>query len=87
MTAVVKHSLETAEWDELAQFDQDNSFFDANAQALVRDFPNQWIAVFHGEVVGHDPSLDGLVSRVAREGFPLGQVAIRQATPELCLFL
>ena len=52
-----------------AQFLQDEAWLQANLAELVRQYPDQWIAVLHGKVITSAPGLVE-VERVAAERHP-----------------
>lgn len=73
--------------DEVMLFDEDNLYFDEHMDELARDFPEEWIAIYHQRVVGHDSSLDRLMDGLVQKNLPVGQIAVRRATRDQLLFL
>lgn len=46
----------------LAHFDPDTAYFAAHQHDLIREHPDEWIAIYHGNVVGTSPDLDHLLA-------------------------
>jgi len=59
---------------------EENAFRAMHA-GLCAAFPNQYVAVYRGQVVDHDPDQLALFHRV-EERYPDAPVLIRQVTPE-----
>lgn len=85
MTATIENAQALP--DEVMLFDEDNLFFDEHAEELTQRYPEEWVAIYRKEVIGHDASLDRLMDSLAQSDAPLGQVAVRRATRDQLLFL
>ena len=59
---------------------QNIEFFDGNYPQLVKDYPEQWVAVRNHEVIDSDPDMRKLVDRVHDQGIPLRTTLINFVT-------
>jgi hypothetical protein len=50
--------------------------------ALLNEYPNEYVAIYQGEVTDHDPAQSELYLRI-RERYPHEVVLIRQVRPEI----
>jgi len=50
--------------DELLAFESDHVWVSENLEMLLEDYADQWIAVKSGKVIGSDPDLAGLLSKL-----------------------
>ena len=58
----------------------DALYFEAHREELLKRYPEQWVAILKGEVVGADPNFDRLLDQLQDKGLPLGDVFIEQTT-------
>ena len=65
---------------EESQFKEDGGFVRLNFVELVKQYPEQWIAVYKGKVVAADKELQALASKLSLEGFPLSRVVLEYMT-------
>ncbi len=56
------------------QYVRDSLFFDQIYGQLTQQFPDQHVAVYLDEVVGHNKDLETLVASVHERGLPVGNV-------------
>ena len=56
---------------ELERFKQDTTYLQEHYQALMEQYPEQWIAIYHQEVVGASPDYEQLLSEVKARGIPV----------------
>jgi len=63
-------------------FEQSYSYVDSNREKLLKQYPNQWIAVFKDQVIAADEDLRNLVNTLRRSGTQLEQVAVELLTSE-----
>jgi hypothetical protein len=63
---------------ELERFERDMAWIYVHYQELKREHPNEYVAVYRGEVVGHSPDVDGLVHELReRYGDKAGEIAVK----------
>lgn len=72
-------SLETAS-ENLRRFSADAAAFSEMEPRLTEQYPEQWIAVWDGEVVAHDPDFETVLSCLVEEGLQPGQTVVRFVT-------
>ena len=65
---------------ELDQFSADMAYFDAHRDELLAQYPEHWVAVYRGQVVGTAKQLPQLMAQLNRKGFPRGNVFVDYAT-------
>lgn len=65
---------------ERERYGEDALFFEAHREELLGRYPEQWVAVFDGQVVGAHADLERLLDLVQERGFPVGQVFVEQVT-------
>lgn len=65
---------------EESQFKEDGKFVRLHFVELVKQYPEQWIAVYRGKVVAADKELQALASKLRLEGFPLSRVVLEYMT-------
>jgi hypothetical protein len=59
---------------ELDRFRQDMLFLDGHRDELLRRYPERWVAVYNGEVVGAAKDPKRLIRQLERKGIPPGEV-------------
>jgi hypothetical protein len=62
--------------EEMRQFEQDSRFLALHHDALLDKFPEQWIAVFSGEVVANDTNINDALRELARRKVPHSRVVL-----------
>jgi len=67
---------------ELERFTEDMLYFDQHRQELLRQYPEQWVAIYHQQVVGTDKSLKRLVRQLERKGIPTGRAFVEYNTEQ-----
>jgi len=60
--------------DDLDRFGRDAEYFDQHRQEFLQRYPEQWVAVYHQQVVGADEDPKRLVEQLERKGIPPGLV-------------
>ncbi len=65
---------------EIERFTADMEYFDQHRRELAHRFPDQWVAVYQGRVIGAATELDRLLSRLAKKGIPRGRAFVDYAT-------
>ena len=58
----------------LKRADERRAFWDAHRAALIREYPDEFVAVAHGTVVDHDPDLMSLVQRLRAAGHDMREL-------------
>lgn len=53
---------------ELDRFQDDMAYFDGHRAEFLRKYPEQWVAIYHHEVVGAAKALPKLVAQLERKG-------------------
>jgi hypothetical protein len=56
--------MNTADHDQLLEFQSDHQWIEQNRLGLLARYSNQWIAVRSGHVLASDPDLDALLGRL-----------------------
>lgn len=51
--------------------------FSAKREELLRQYPNKWGAVYHGNVVASSSDLDTVIRLLAERGIPANETAVR----------
>ena len=55
---------------------ESQEFIYAHRDELVKQYPDQWIAVHRKEVIGHNKDLLSLVRELRKSGLPLQNIAL-----------
>jgi hypothetical protein len=50
--------------DEVLEFQADHAWVDQNAEMLLANYPDQWIAVQNRQVIASDPEFEGLLPKL-----------------------
>jgi hypothetical protein len=53
---------------DLDRFQRDMAHFDAHREALLREYPESWVAIHDGQVVGAAKALPSLIMQLERKG-------------------
>jgi hypothetical protein len=56
--------------DAMDQFHNDNVFLDEHLEEWKELYPDKWVAVFKGELIGVDANLDGLFKIIEAKNIP-----------------
>lgn len=62
---------------ELAQFHSDSIWFSEHYDDLKAQYPDQWVAVYHNEVVGASEDGIAIIKDTKAKGLPVGHVFVR----------
>lgn len=65
---------------ELRRFRRDVDYYRAHQAQLLKQYPEQWVAIFNEQVVGTDPDYDRLLDEVEAKGISVGRVFIERLT-------
>ena len=65
---------------ELRRFHQNVEYFQMHREELLKQYPEQWVAVFDEGIVGADPDYEHLLDELQAKHVPLGKVFIQRAT-------
>ena len=65
---------------ELELFRRDIDYYEAHQEELLKQYPEQWVAVFNEQVVGASADYERLLDELQEKGVPLGSVYIQLAT-------
>lgn len=65
---------------ELATFRKDARVLSSKRERLLRKYPQQWIAVYEGQVAAHATTLADLISMMRDLGIPRGRAVVRFIT-------
>jgi hypothetical protein len=60
---------------------RDSDFLDAHLEELAVRYPNQWVAVFNGEVAAVAADLQGLVDQLRTRGVPENRAVVADLAP------
>ncbi|MBI4499142.1 MAG: hypothetical protein HY689_14730 [Chloroflexi bacterium] len=64
----------------LERLKRDMDYFEAHREELLEQYPEQWVAIFHEQVLGAGPDFDRLLDDLQARGIPVGQVLIERVT-------
>ena len=67
---------------ELRRFHKNVEYYEAHQDALLAQYPDQWVAIFNEQVVGTDPDYLRLLEDLKAKSIPLGKVFIQRASDE-----
>lgn len=59
------------------QYSQSVDYIDRYRRELLKDYDNQWVAVYESKVIAHSKKYDDMVRIIARKKLPIGQVALK----------
>ena len=62
---------------ELRKFSRATRVLSSGRPRLIDEHPNQWVGIYDGKVQVAERSLHALVSRLKKQGLPLGETIIR----------
>ena len=65
---------------ELRRFRRDVDFYQAHQDELLKQYPEQWVAIFNEQVVGADPDYDRVLDQVQAKRISVGRVFIERVT-------
>lgn len=65
---------------ELRRFRRDVDYYRAHQDELLKQYPEQWIAIFNEQVVGADADYDRVLDQVEERHIPVGRVFIERLT-------
>jgi hypothetical protein len=60
--------------EDLERFGRDAEYFDQHRQELLEEYREQWVAIYHQQVVGAAEDPQRLIEQLERKGIPPGQV-------------
>lgn len=66
----------------LRDLNKDSTFFQENYEALLSQYPEQWVSIFKQKVAGVSGDMDALLHELRRKGIPLNQVLFEYMTEE-----
>jgi len=58
---------------EVERFRKDGQYVEEHREALLRQYPEHWVAIFDGEVVAAAEAHEDLLDQLQAKGIPLGQ--------------
>lgn len=68
--------------DELARFQDDSQYLDRHHDRFVKQYPDQWIAIYHKKVVGVHSDFEILLEMLRKKGISPGEAVIELMTTE-----
>lgn len=66
----------------MERFRRDIEYFEANRDSLIRDHPNEWMAIYEGRIGAVAGDLGSLFDELERQGIPLGEAVIEYLSTE-----
>jgi len=69
----VPQHLEPEIQEDMDRYRADAAYFEAHRRALLEEYPEQWVAVYHQEVVGAAKDIKRLVKQLERKGIRPGR--------------
>ena len=72
---------------EFDQFQKDIEYSETHREELLNQYPEQWVAVLKGKVVGHTPDVYQLLDELRERGVPTERVVLRHLTRQEELFV
>ena len=68
--------------DELTRFREDSQYLDHHHDQFVRQYPDQWIAIYNKKVVGVHGDFEMLLEVLRKKGISPGNVVIELMSTE-----
>ena len=72
---------------ELKRFKQNTQYYEAHREDLLKQYPEQWVAVFNQQVVGAAPDFDQFLTTLEQSGIPAERALIEHVTRREELFI
>jgi hypothetical protein len=72
---------------ELQRFQRDIDYFESHQQELLRQHPEQWVAILDERVVGTSADADELLERLDQQGVPLEKALVKHLTTQEEVFI
>jgi len=72
---------------ELAEFRTDRQYYQRHYEDLLREHAEQWVAIYHEQVVGAAADVDDLLSGLTRAGVPTEKAFIEHVTRKDDVFI
>jgi hypothetical protein len=72
---------------ELDQVRTDRLYYQQHYQELLRQHPEQWVAIYHHQLVGADADLDALLGGLKETGVPATHAFIDHVTAKDDVFI
>ena len=66
--------------EELDSFTKDALYADSHREELARQYPEQWVGIYHERVVGAAKTSKQLVRRLDKQGIPPGETYFHYAS-------
>jgi ribosomal protein L20 len=67
---------------EFQQYQKDIEYAETQHEELLRQYPEQWVAILNEEVVGSDSDVYRLIERLRRCGIPTERAVLRHLTEQ-----
>ncbi len=64
----------------LERFKKDMDYYEAHRDKLLKEYPEQWVAIFNEDVVDTAPDPDQLLDELRKQGIPTEHVFIQHLT-------
>ena len=65
---------------ELGRFHRDVVYYQVHREELLKEYPEQWVAIFNEQVVGASPDYDQVLDQVQAKHIAVGRVFIDRVT-------
>ncbi len=62
---------------ELQRFQKDIDYFELHQRELLQRYPDEWVAIFNGRVVGDNPDVEPLLRSLEERGVPIDKTLLR----------
>lgn len=66
--------------DLLSRYSQDAKFFEAHREDILREHPDEWVAIFDEKIVGASANFNELLDQLQGKGFAAEETFIEYAT-------
>lgn len=60
------------------QYSQSVDYIDRDRRKLLKDYDNQWVAVYDSKVIAHGKKYGDVVKIIEQRKFPIEQVALKR---------
>jgi len=60
----------------MRQFEDDSNYLALHHHVLLDQFPEQWVAVFNGQVVSHGTNINAITKELASKRIPPNRVVV-----------
>ena len=67
---------------EFEQYQKDIEYAETQHEELLRQYPEQWVAILNEQVVGSDSDVYQLIEQLRKQGVPTERIVLRHLTEQ-----